>query len=74
MRVCNHLGLSIVATVLCAPVGAFGLVYSLRTTDRLARGDLAGARLASRRCRAWCLAATAAGVVILGVLAAVGGT
>ncbi len=73
VRVRNHLGLSIVATILCAPVGAFGLVYSLRTSDRLARGDVAGARLASRRCRAWCLAATAAGVVLLSVLAAVGG-
>ncbi|WP_207770468.1 CD225/dispanin family protein, partial [Frankia canadensis] len=72
-RVRDHLGLSIVATILCAPVGALGLLHALRAADHLARGDVPGARRVARRGRAWSLAATAAGMLLLAALAATGG-
>ncbi|MCK9896650.1 CD225/dispanin family protein [Frankia sp. AgB32] len=72
-RVHDHLVLSIVATILCAPIGAVGLVHAIRTADLLTHGDLEAARRRSRLGRTWSLTGTVVGAILVSVLSYAGG-
>ena len=51
----NHLWAAIVATVFCSfPFGILAIVYAGRVNNCLARGDIEGARAASRTANIWC--------------------
>lgn len=53
----NYLPHSIIATLLCClPFGIVGIVYATQVDNKLARGDLDGARRASRNARNWTIA------------------
>jgi hypothetical protein len=50
------------------PAAVATLVHASRTESRLASGDLAGAREASRRARQWCWITLGAGLILWAVV------
>ncbi|CAO5254460.1 CD225/dispanin family protein [Frankia sp. AgKG'84/4] len=72
-RVRDHLVLSIVATILCAPIGAVGLVHAIRTADLLTHGDVEAARQRSRLGRTWSWTGAVIGAILVSVLSCAGG-
>ena len=62
----NYLWQSIVATVLCCmPFGVVAIVYAAKVDALVARGDLAGAKAASKSAKTWTGVAVGCGLVIV---------
>ncbi|WP_235608685.1 CD225/dispanin family protein, partial [Frankia casuarinae] len=72
-KVGNYLALAILTTFLCAPLGVMGIINSSRASNRLLAHDVAGARRASRRSLAWCLAGLVFGLLFLASLSVMAG-
>lgn len=72
----NYLVFAILATVLCClPAGIPAIVYAAQVNGKLQAGDIAGAQLASKNAKMWCLISAGLGlgvVVIYGLLVMVG--
>lgn len=61
----NYLVFAILTTVLCClPAGIPAIVYAAQVNSKLQAGDLAGAQLASKNAKMWCLIAAGLGIVI----------
>ena len=60
----NYLVRAIVCTVFCCvPLGIPAIVYAAQVNNKVAQGDLAGARHASTNAKMWCWIAFAVGIV-----------
>jgi hypothetical protein len=72
----NYLVFAILVTVLCClPAGIPAIVYAAQVNGKLQMGDLAGAQLASKNAKMWCLISAGLGLgvgLIYGVLMMVG--
>lgn len=72
----NYLVFAILATVLCClPAGIPAIVYAAQVNGKLQMGDIAGAQLASKNAKMWCLISAGLGLgvgLIYGVLVFVG--
>ena len=67
----NYLVFAILATVFCClPLGIPAIVYAAQVNGKLQAGDLAGAQLASKNAKMWCLISAGVGLAI-GLLYAV---
>ncbi len=65
-RVPNYLWQSIVATVFCCqPFGIVGIVYAAKVDGMVARGDIVGARVASKAAKMWTNLAVVGWVVVM---------
>lgn len=63
----NYLVPSILVTVLCCLfTGIPAIIYAAQVNNKLAVGDVAGARLASKNARMWCWISAAVGVLTIG--------
>ena len=49
----NHLVWAILATVCCLPPGIVSIVYAAQVNGKIAAGDFAGARKASKNAESW---------------------
>ena len=64
----NYLVFAILATVFCClPTGIAAIVYAAQVNGKLQVGDYAGAELASKNAKMWCLISLGVGLVV-GVL------
>ncbi len=72
----NYLVFAILTTVLCClPAGIPAIVYAAQVNGKLAVGDIAGAQLASKNAKMWCMIAAGAGLAVgllYGILIAAG--
>jgi hypothetical protein len=72
----NYLVFAILATVLCClPAGIPAIVYAAQVNGKLQAGDMAGAQLASKNAKMWCLISAGLGLgvgLIYGLLVMVG--
>jgi len=72
----NYLVFAILVTVLCClPAGIPAIVYAAQVNGKLQAGDMAGAQLASKNAKMWCLISAGLGLgigVIYAVLMMVG--
>jgi len=74
----NYLVFAILATVFCClPAGIPAIVYAAQVNGKLQVGDVAGAQIASKNAKTWCLVSAGLGVglvalyvlmIMLGVL------
>lgn len=68
----NYLVFAILTTVFCClPTGIPAIVYAAQVNGKLQAGDLAGAQLASKNAKMWCLISLGLGLlmaVLYGVL------
>jgi hypothetical protein len=63
----NYLVPSILVTVLCCLfTGIPAIIYAAQVNNKLAVGDVAGARLASKNAKMWCWISAAVGVLTIG--------
>ena len=62
----THLASAILVAVffLPSPVGLVAVYYAIQARNRIARGDLDGARAASKRALIWCFISVAVGIAI----------
>ena len=66
----NYLVFAILATVCCClPAGIPAIVYAAQVNSKLQAGDLAGAQLASKNAKLWCLISLGLGLGITGLYA-----
>jgi hypothetical protein len=66
----NYLVFAILATVFCClPAGIPAIVYAAQVNSKLQVGDLAGAQLASKNAKLWCLISLGLGLGIMGLYA-----
>jgi len=66
----NYLVFAILATVFCClPAGIPAIVYAAQVNSKLQAGDLAGAQLASKNAKLWCLISLGLGLGIMGLYA-----
>jgi hypothetical protein len=66
----NYLVFAILATVFCClPAGIPAIVYAAQVNGKLQVGDLAGAQLASKNAKLWCLISLGLGLGIMGLYA-----
>jgi hypothetical protein len=76
VQVENYLVFAILVTVLCClPAGIPAIVYAAQVNGKLQAGDIAGAQLASKNAKMWCLIAAGLGlavVLVYGLLIAAG--
>jgi hypothetical protein len=64
----NYLVPSILVTVLCCLfTGIPAIIYAAQVNNKLAVGDIAGARLASKNAKMWCWISAAVGVLTIGL-------
>jgi interferon-induced transmembrane protein/zinc ribbon protein len=72
----NYLVFAILTTVFCClPAGIPAIVYAAQVNGKLQAGDLAGAQMASKNAKMWCLISLGVGLavfVLYGVLMMVG--
>lgn len=70
-RIPTHLTSAILVTIffLPSPVGLVALYYAFRVRNRIAQGDLDGARAASKRALIWSWISVAVGIAIAAVSA-----
>ncbi len=62
----NYLVFAILATVFCClPTGIPAIVYAAQVNGKLQAGDLAGAQLASRNAKMWCLISLGLGLAVM---------
>jgi len=68
-RIPTHLASAILVTIffLPSPVGLVAVYFAFRTRNRIAQGDLDGARAASKRALIWCGISVAVGIAIVAV-------
>jgi|SRR5207302_1003724 len=60
----SYLVPAILCTLLCClPLGIPAIVYAAQVTNRLGKGDIAGAQLASGKARTWCWIAFVIGAI-----------
>jgi hypothetical protein len=59
----NHMAWAIISIFLCWPFAIAAIVNAVRVDDRLALGDVPGARVASERAKTWATVATVIGVI-----------
>jgi len=60
----SYLVPAILCTLLCClPLGVPAIVYAAQVTNRLGKGDIAGAQLASGKARTWCWIAFVIGAI-----------
>lgn len=62
-RVPSHMAWAIISIFLCWIFAIPAIVNAVRVDDRLALGDVPGARLASERAKMWATVATVIGVI-----------
>jgi hypothetical protein len=77
----NYLVFAILATVFCClPAGIPAIVYAAQVNGKLQVGDVAGAQVASKNAKTWCLVSAGLGVglvalyvlmIMLGVLSGI---
>jgi|SRR5579863_7676904 Interferon-induced transmembrane protein/zinc-ribbon domain len=61
----NYLVFAILATVFCClPLGIPAIVYAAQVNGKLQAGDLAGAQMASKNAKLWCLISAGVGLAI----------
>ena len=66
----NYLVFAILATVFCClPAGIPAIVYAAQVNSKLQIGDLAGAQLASKNAKLWCLISLGLGLGVVGLYA-----
>jgi hypothetical protein len=66
----NYLVFAILATVFCClPTGIPAIVYAAQVNSKLQAGDLAGAQLASKNAKLWCLISLGLGLGVVGLYA-----
>ena len=66
----NYLVFAILATVFCClPAGIPAIVYAAQVNSKIQAGDLAGAQLASKNAKLWCLISLGLGLGIRGLYA-----
>jgi len=72
----NYLVFAILTTVFCClPAGIPAIVYAAQVNGKLQAGDLAGAQMASKNAKMWCLISLGLGltvVVLYGILMMIG--
>jgi len=62
----NYLVFAILATVFCClPTGIPAIVYAAQVNGKLQAGDLAGAQLASKNAKMWCLISLGLGLAVM---------
>jgi len=62
----NYLVFAILATVLCClPAGIPAIVYAAQVNGKLQVGDVAGAQLASKNAKMWCLISAGLGLGVI---------
>jgi hypothetical protein len=63
----NYLVFAILTTVLCClPAGIPAIVYAAQVNGKLQAGDIAGAQLASKNAKLWCMISAGVGVAVVG--------
>jgi hypothetical protein len=73
-KIPNYLFLSIFVTLCCClPLGIVGIIFGAQVNTKLAQGDLAGAREASRKAKMFSLIGIAVWVVLLVISFALNG-
>jgi hypothetical protein len=66
----NYLVFAILATVFCClPAGIPAIVYAAQVNGKLQAGDLAGAQVASKNAKMWCLISLGLGLGIMALYA-----
>lgn len=61
----NYLWQSIVCTLLCCwPLGIPAIVYAAQVNTKVGRGDIEGARQASKNAKMWCWIALGGGLLV----------
>lgn len=66
----NYLVFAILTTVFCClPAGIPAIVYAAQVNSKLQVGDLAGAQLASKNAKLWCLISLGLGLGVVGLYA-----
>ncbi|MGP0017672.1 MAG: CD225/dispanin family protein [Candidatus Sulfotelmatobacter sp.] len=61
----NYLVFAILVTVLCClPAGIPAIVYAAQVNGKLQAGDVAGAQLASKNAKMWCLISAGLGLAV----------
>jgi hypothetical protein len=72
----NYLVFAILVTVLCClPAGIPAIVYAAQVNGKLQAGDIAGAQLASKNAKMWCMISAGVGLavgILWGILIAIG--
>jgi hypothetical protein len=72
----NYLVFAILVTILCCPpAGIPAIVYAAQVNGKLQAGDIAGAQLASKNAKMWCIISAGVGLavgVLWGILVAIG--
>jgi hypothetical protein len=64
----NYLVFAILATVLCClPAGIPAIVYAAQVNGKLQVGDVAGAQLASKNAKMWCLISAGLGLGVIAI-------
>src|SRR5213083_1262163 len=63
----NYLVFAILATVLCClPAGIPAIVYAAQVNGKLQAGDIAGAQMASKNAKLWCLISAGIWIAVIG--------
>jgi hypothetical protein len=66
----NYLVFAILTTVFCClPAGIPAIVYAAQVNSKLQVGDLAGAQIASKNAKLWCLISLGLGLGVVGLYA-----
>jgi hypothetical protein len=66
----NYLVFAILATVFCClPAGIPAIVYAAQVNGKLQAGDLAGAQMASKNAKMWCLISLGVGLGVVALYA-----
>jgi Interferon-induced transmembrane protein/zinc-ribbon domain len=66
----NYLVFAILATVFCClPAGIPAIVYAAQVNGKLQAGDLAGAQVASKNAKLWCLISLGLGLGVMALYA-----
>src|SRR6202043_3293430 len=66
----SYLVFAILATVFCClPAGIPAIVYAAQVNSKLQVGDLAGAQVASKNAKLWCLISLGLGLGVVGLYA-----
>lgn len=69
VRVPNYMVFAVLVTIFCfLPTGIVALVNASQVNSKLARGDIAGAKLASKNAQMWCLISLGIGLFGGGLL------
>ena len=60
----NYLAWSVIVTILCCLIpGIIAIIFSASVSSKYYRGDLEGARRASRNAQIWCIISIVSGII-----------